>query len=121
MEGKNGEYRSAGTKSTDGKISNKKGRFRDYEYIMLRLGYAQPRQGEAFTQDVRNVCILYWYKGARRLTSAERVGSREFVVGDWFCQFGEVVEWCGLFDLTHRDVGRQAGITSQMVDMFIRA
>ena len=120
LEGKVGEYRKKGVhKATDGKVVYKKGDFKVYEYIRIRLGYSKARQGQAFGEEVDNACILYEYNGAESLRKARMAGGRKFVSGDWLCKFGRVVEWCGLYDLCNRPVGIRAGITPLLVQSFV--
>ena len=119
LEGKVGEYRRSGHKATDGKVVDSEGGFKVYEYIRIKLGYANARQGRAFGEKVDNACILYEYNGAEPLRKAHTAGGRDFVAGDWLCKFGRVVEWCGLYALCERQVGIRAGITTLLVQSFV--
>ena len=96
LRGKPGEFR-ADNKTNRKKLIKKVGVFRAYEYIVIRWGYGKKRVGRPQSEIITAVSIVFRFKQSVRLEVPQRWGGQTFEKDSWCMEFGEVVEWVGLY------------------------
>ena len=96
LRGKPGEFRGDGVTNRK-KMTNKAGVLRAYEYIVIRYGYGKKREGDSQSENIKAVSIVFRFKQSVRLEVPQTWGGQTFEKDSWCMEFGEVVEWVGLY------------------------
>lgn len=112
--GKPGEFRND-VKTNRNKFVNRDG-LRNYEYVLIRFGFLAKRQGVSQTTNITAVSILYRFRRSVKVTVEQGWGGYTFRVGSWCMEFGEVVEWSGLYKWAIK-----ADVSESLVDTWVEA